>query len=417
MALGREFAIDEDRRAAPIVVVLAHRTWQSEFNTDPAVVGRAITVGGNPQRSSVWRRARFGASSLPKPRTCTCPCTRPASSGDGMVNWFAEPSTAYSPTAWVRIVGRLHEGASPEQAAQQLSAEARQSVFLTNVATAALPDAARPDMERFVALLGGAVGLLLIVGALSVGMLLLVRTEGRSDEFAVCLAMGASRIRLAGGIALEGLSLALSGAALALPFAALLHAAVRTFNLPVGSVSICSTGRSMCRFSLLRWWPVSRQERRSNRCGCLQLSGPSGRRTSGARWLDAKTSSPTHAHGARHCSDGGCCRARRRRRTLCAEPRRGTERQPGYDTTQLITEALIQVAVRHVASGGAHMASRRPAATAVDTSVTFTDSERIGAGGSLRIDGVRRAVPFMTEFRIVDDRVFHHRRVASPARP
>jgi predicted permease len=65
-------------------------------------------------------------------------------------------------------------------------------------------------------------------------MLLLIRTEARREEFAMCLALGASRARLVGGVAIEGGILSLAGAALALPITRWLFAGVRTFQLPGG---------------------------------------------------------------------------------------------------------------------------------------------------------------------------------------
>jgi len=44
-------------------------------------------------------------------------------------------------------------------------------------------------------------------------MLVLIRTEARSDEFAMCLALGATRARLVRGIVVEGALLSFTGAA------------------------------------------------------------------------------------------------------------------------------------------------------------------------------------------------------------
>jgi hypothetical protein len=82
----------------------------------------------------------------------------------------------------------------------------------------------------------GTVGLLVLIGCASVAMLLLIRTEARREEFATCLALGASKRRLAAGVAIEGGMAALIGAALSLPLpvTAWLFAALSTFQLPGG---------------------------------------------------------------------------------------------------------------------------------------------------------------------------------------
>lgn len=64
---------------------------------------------------------------------------------------------------------------------------------------------------QFSRLLGVTVGLLVLIGSSTVGMLVLVRTEARRDEFAICAALGAPASRLARGVAIEGGLLAVAG--------------------------------------------------------------------------------------------------------------------------------------------------------------------------------------------------------------
>ncbi len=142
------------------------------------------------------------------------------------------------------IIGRLSAGESVTGAATRLSSlgpppglPGEPKIVLTDVAKAAIPAAARAGMSQFARLLAATVGLLLLIGCTSVGMLLLIRTEARRDEFGICLALGASRGRLARGIAIEGGLLATAGAAFALPVAWWLFWGVRAFQLP-GNVSI-----------------------------------------------------------------------------------------------------------------------------------------------------------------------------------
>ncbi len=46
--LGRLLVPSDDEPGAPRVVVLSHRMWQREFGSDPAIVGRSITLRGLP---------------------------------------------------------------------------------------------------------------------------------------------------------------------------------------------------------------------------------------------------------------------------------------------------------------------------------------------------------------------------------
>src|SRR5262249_23526680 len=45
--LGRDFSTDEDKAGAGKVVILGYRLWQRRFSGDPAVVGKAIRLGGD----------------------------------------------------------------------------------------------------------------------------------------------------------------------------------------------------------------------------------------------------------------------------------------------------------------------------------------------------------------------------------
>src|SRR5262249_37529728 len=87
---------------------------------------------------------------------------------------------------------------------------------------------------RFTRLLGVTVGLILLIGCASAGLLILVRSEARRREFAVCLTLGASRCRLAKGVFFEGAILAAMGTALSLPIAWWFFWAARPFQLPGG---------------------------------------------------------------------------------------------------------------------------------------------------------------------------------------
>src|SRR5690606_19381022 len=62
----------------------------------------------------------------------------------------------------------------------------------------------------------------------------LVRTEDRRDELAVCLALGATRMRLAAGIALEAAIVCAAAAGLAIPVTQWLFSGLRAFQLPGG---------------------------------------------------------------------------------------------------------------------------------------------------------------------------------------
>ena len=135
----------------------------------------------------------------------------------------------------------MRPGETPDAALSQLNTldltEREVGLRFTNINVAAVPEFARSGVAQFTTLLAVTVGLLLLIGCLTVGMLLLVRTEDRGDELALRLALGATRRRLAASIAVEAAILVALGALLAVPVAFWLFYGARAFQLPGSSVS------------------------------------------------------------------------------------------------------------------------------------------------------------------------------------
>jgi predicted permease len=245
--MGRGFTTQEDRRGAPLVAILSERYWRNAFHADTGAVGRVITVGGKPTTIVGVAPRGFRGLSLAGAPDLYLPLHTIADTVGPSQNFFMDPDRPMSPTSWLTIVGRLRKTETDAQAISRLAmlppvgrpgGRPHQIRFgLTAINTAAIPAVARRGMAQFTRLLGVTVGLLLLIGCATVGMLLLVRTEARREEFAMCLALGASRARLARGVAFEGAMVSLAGAALALPIAQWLFAGLRTFQLP-GFVSI-----------------------------------------------------------------------------------------------------------------------------------------------------------------------------------
>ena len=66
-----------------------------------------------------------------------------------------------------------------------------QTIVLTPVNTAAIPEAARAGMSQFAMLLSVTVGLLLLIAGLTVGMLLLIRARESSRANSQCASLSA----------------------------------------------------------------------------------------------------------------------------------------------------------------------------------------------------------------------------------
>ena len=135
------------------------------------------------------------------------------------MNYFAETHHVSSPTAGVRIIGRLRHGITPAQAAGRLDslpatvtglerAATRARLGLTPLDVAARTRATKAGLVTFARLLAATVSLTLFVGCGTVALLLFVRVKARRVELATCIALGASsaaraRVRPRGAVVAE----------------------------------------------------------------------------------------------------------------------------------------------------------------------------------------------------------------------
>jgi predicted permease len=239
LQIGRAFSTADDQRGAPPVAILSDRYWRRVFGGDRSVVGRLVKIGEVPVTVIGVTAASFRGLSLTDSPDIYLPLHIVGDLGNTSTNFFADTTRKESPTAWVTVLGRLKVDSSIEQSIARLNAlppavRRGGSFVVTDVNTAAVPEVAQEGMRGFGRLLAATVGLLLLIAGLTVGLLLLIRSEARQGEFAMCLALGASRLRVAAGIAIEGAMLSAGGAVLAVPVAWWLFGALRTYQLPGG---------------------------------------------------------------------------------------------------------------------------------------------------------------------------------------
>ena len=245
---GRDFAAADDQRGIAPVAILSDRLWRTAFGADPDVVGKTIGVEHRPVRIVGIAARAFAGMSVTVPAELFLPLHTVGDAMGLQSNPFAEPTIRNSPSTWISAFGRVGPGDRADVVAAKLGTvlpELRgEPATLVPVQLNALGETAREPMRQFARLLATTIGLLLLVGSLTVGMLLLLRTEARQDEFAMCLALGATRGRLVGGIALEGALLAAAGAILGVPMAAACFGVLESLELP-GGVSVAALNLSI----------------------------------------------------------------------------------------------------------------------------------------------------------------------------
>lgn len=219
--LGRTLNRADNDSGHTHVVVLGNAMWRTRFGADPAVVGRSITLDGEP-----WQVVGVMPAGFQWPF--------------GAEAWTpAEYKSSFTSTnrgAWyLAAMARLKPGVTIDQAALEMADLGRQLErqypdMNSKVGMTAYPivDYLLGDTKRALLVLLGSVGFVLLIACVNVANLVLARSASREDELAVRVAMGAGRWRLVRQAMVENLLLAALGGAIGLALAVgglrLLHA-------------------------------------------------------------------------------------------------------------------------------------------------------------------------------------------------
>ena len=223
-AHGRVISTADDTFNAAPVVLISDRLWRRRFGADPAIVNRMVKFGGNPR--TIIGVMPPGFSIL-----------------DTDVDlWFPATFSAEARTPrgrWAMVVARLEDGATFEQAQQDMTRVAAQ---LTKMFPAAdtgwtarvvpLTEELTGEIRPALLVMLGAVGFVLLIACANVANLLLARATTRQREFAVRAALGADRGRLIRQLLAESAVLAAAGGAAGVTLAWL---GLRILRAAVGS--------------------------------------------------------------------------------------------------------------------------------------------------------------------------------------
>ena len=204
--VGRGFREDEERSAAARVAMLGEGYWRRRLGGQSGIVGRQILLSGVPHTVVGIVPA---ALRLEEPVDVWTP--------------LVTDSTRPRRADFLTVFGRLRDGATLEQAQEEMTTIARRLEVQypeTNAGWSAevvsLREQMVGDIRPALLVFMGAVGLVLLIACANVANLMLARVAGRSREVTIRSALGASRARIAGELLLESVLLALLGGGLGL---------------------------------------------------------------------------------------------------------------------------------------------------------------------------------------------------------
>jgi predicted permease len=213
LPFGRNFSSQEDQPVGTPVVIISNELWRNRFAGNPQALGKAVTLNGVDYTviGVLPPRFHFGDERVD--------VYTPLAQGDPLM---LDPRGAPA----IVSIARLNLGVSMAQAQAEMSAIQEHLVQLYPDANKGLGASVVPlrqvligDVSGTLLVLFGAVGLVLLIACANVANLLLARSVGRSREFAIRAALGASRSRTIRQLLTESTLLSLGGAALGLTIA------------------------------------------------------------------------------------------------------------------------------------------------------------------------------------------------------
>jgi predicted permease len=227
--LGRNFSAEEDRPGGERVTLVSHRLWRQHFNLDPSILGQALTLNGVPY--TIIGVLPDAASAFPLnpfqvwvPRPAEVSFLAPSQLNNG--GFFFQAVARLRPgVSLSQAREAMNTLATAYRAANPANVDAPSHIEVVPL----LEDAVGQQRQSYL-LLFGAVGCVLLIACANIANLLLARFAGRRKEIAARVGLGASRFDVLRQLLTESMVVAIVGGAVGLLLAQWALSAVITLG-------------------------------------------------------------------------------------------------------------------------------------------------------------------------------------------
>jgi len=208
---GRSFTQEEDLPNGPKVAVIGQGLWKRRFASDPQVLGKSISLSGEPYTVIGVVGDSAGLMEIGGPPS------------DVFVPFQFDPNTTDQGNTFT-VVARLKPGVTVAQAKERMRASTKEFAAKYpdpnsdkgSFTVVPLREAIVSDIATLLLVLGGAVSLVLLIACANVANLLLARAASRKREIGIRVAIGAGRGRVIRQLLTESVLLSVTGGALGL---------------------------------------------------------------------------------------------------------------------------------------------------------------------------------------------------------